>query len=82
MDDWFIIDDDMCWLGFGNLLLLTSDIFYTDSNALLIRKDGEWWYIICLFDVKINRVVSSSLAKSESTETIYQKPFEIKRKNP
>ena len=41
MDDWFIIDDDMCWLGFGNLLLLTSDIFYTDNTPGIIRYPFE-----------------------------------------
>ena len=44
---------------------------YYIFDALWVRKDGEWWYLICLFDVKINTIVARSLVKSESTETIY-----------
>ena len=35
-----------------------------------VRKDGEWQYLICLFDVKINTIVARSLVESESTKTI------------
>ena len=45
---------------------------YYIFDALWVRKDGEWWYLICLFDVKINTIVARSLVKSESTETIYK----------
>ena len=54
-------------LEFNNWSLSGYYIF----DALWVRKDGEWWYLICLFDVKINTIVARSLVKSESTETIY-----------
>lgn len=54
-------------LGVDNWSLSGYYIF----DALWVRKDGEWWYLICLFDVKINTIVARSLVKSESTETIY-----------
>ena len=44
---------------------------YYIFDALWVRKDGEWLYLICLFDVKINTIVARSLVKSESTETIH-----------
>ena len=44
---------------------------YYIFDALWVRKDGEWWYLICLFDVKINTIVARSLVKSESAETIH-----------
>ena len=43
---------------------------YYIFDALWVKKDGEWWYLICLFDVKINTIVSRSLVKSESAEAI------------
>ena len=44
---------------------------YYIFDALWVRKDGEWLYLICLFDVKINTIVARSLVKSESAETIH-----------
>ena len=43
---------------------------YYIFDALWVKKDGNWWYLICLFDVKINTIVLRSLVKSESSDII------------
>ena len=55
-------------LELENWLLSRYYIF----DALWVRKNGEWWYLICLFDVKINTIVARSLVESESTKVIEQ----------
>lgn len=43
---------------------------YYIFDALWVRKDGKWWYLLCLFDVKLNTIVARSLVESETTEVI------------
>ena len=44
---------------------------YYEFDALWVRKNGKWKYLLVLFDSKLNIVVSRFLADSESTKTIY-----------
>ena len=39
---------------------------YYIFDALWVRKDGEWWYLICLFDVKINTIVAEDIFREHS----------------
>lgn len=62
-----------------NIILLSDfDLNYEDwslsgyylFDALWVMKNGEWKFLIFLFDVKINTIVSRSLLDSESTANI------------
>ena len=44
---------------------------YYEFDALWVRKNEKWKYLLVLFDSKLNIVVSRFLADSESTKTIY-----------
>ena len=41
-------------------------------DSLWVKINGEWNYILALFDVKLNTLVSIKLADSEDSKTIYQ----------
>lgn len=45
---------------------------YYGFDALWVRKNGIWKYLLVLFDTKLNIVVSRFLADSESTEIVYK----------
>ena len=38
----------------------------------MVKINGEWNYILALFDVKLNTLVSVKLVESEDSKTIYQ----------
>lgn len=44
---------------------------YYEFDALWVRKNGKWKYLLVLFDSKLNIVVSRFLADSESTNIVY-----------
>lgn len=41
-------------------------------DSLWVKINGEWNYILALFDVKLNTLVSVKLVESEDSKTIYQ----------
>lgn len=41
-------------------------------DSLWVKINGEWNYILALFDVKLNTLVSIKLVDSEDSKTIYQ----------
>ena len=41
-------------------------------DSLWVKINGEWNYILALFDVKLNTLVSAKLVESEDSKTIYQ----------
>ena len=41
-------------------------------DSLWVKINGEWNYILALFDVKLNTLVSIKLVESEDSKTIYQ----------
>ena len=41
-------------------------------DSLWVKLNGEWNYILALFDVKLNTLVSAKLVESEDSKTIYQ----------
>lgn len=41
-------------------------------NSLWVKINGVWMYLLALFDVKLNTIVSIKLVESEDSETIYQ----------
>ena len=41
-------------------------------DSLWVKINGEWNYILALFDVKLNTIVSIKLVDSEDSKTIYQ----------
>ena len=41
-------------------------------DSLWVKINGEWSYILALFDVKLNTLVSVKLVESEDSKTIYQ----------
>ena len=41
-------------------------------DSLLVKIKGKWNYLLALFDVKLNTLVSVKLVKSEDSKTIYQ----------
>ena len=41
-------------------------------DSLWVKINGEWSYILALFDVKFNTLVSVKLVESEDSKTIYQ----------
>ena len=41
-------------------------------DSLWVKLNGEWNYILALFDVKLNTLVSVKLVESEDSKTIYQ----------
>lgn len=49
---------------------LILDITYFDS--LWVKKNGKWKYLLALFDLKLNTIVSRELADSESVEIVYK----------
>ena len=38
----------------------------------MVKINGEWNYILALFDVKLNTLVSVKLVESEDSKTIFQ----------
>ena len=40
-------------------------------DSLWVKLNGEWKYILALFDVKLNTLVSVKLVESEDSKTIY-----------
>lgn len=63
-------------------ILLKSDYEFDYENwsysgyylfdSLWVKINGVWMYILALFDVKLNTIVSIKLVESEDSETIYQ----------
>ena len=63
-------------------ILLNSDYQFNYDNwtysgyylfdSLWVKLNGEWNYILALFDVKLNTLVSAKLVESEDSKTIYQ----------
>ena len=45
---------------------------YYGFDALWVKKNGKWKYLLVLFDTKLNIVVSRFLADSESVEVVYK----------
>ena len=45
---------------------------YYELDALWVKKNGKWKYLLVLFDSKLNIVVARFLADSESTKTVYK----------
>ena len=45
---------------------------YYGFDALWVKKNGKWKYLLVLFDTKLNIVVSRFLADSESIEVVYK----------
>lgn len=41
-------------------------------DSLWVKINGEWNYILALFDIKLNTIVSAKLVESESSKTIYK----------
>ena len=41
-------------------------------DSLWVKINGVWMYLLALFDVKLNTIVSIKLVESEDSETIYQ----------
>lgn len=41
-------------------------------DSPLVKKNGKWKYLLALFDLKLNIIVSRELADSESVETVYK----------
>lgn len=41
-------------------------------DSLWVKINGVWMYLLALFDVKLNTIVSIKLVESEYSETIYQ----------
>ena len=41
-------------------------------DSLLVKKNGKWKYILALFYLKLNTIVSRELADSQSVETVYK----------
>ena len=41
-------------------------------DSLWVKINGEWSYILALFDVKLNTLVSVKLVESEDSKAIYQ----------
>ena len=44
---------------------------YYQLDALWVKKNGKWKYLLVIFDTKMNIVVARSLANSESTKVAY-----------
>lgn len=63
-------------------ILLKSDYEFDYENwsysgyylfdSLWVKINGVWMYLLALFDVKLNTIVSIKLVESEDSETIYQ----------
>ena len=63
-------------------ILLKSDYEFNYENwsysgyylfdSLWVKINGVWMYLLALFDVKLNTIVSIKLVESEDSETIYQ----------
>lgn len=63
-------------------ILLKSDYEFDYKNwsysgyylfdSLWVKINGVWMYLLALFDVKLNTIVSIKLVESEDSETIYQ----------
>lgn len=63
-------------------ILLNSDYEFDYENwsysgyylfdSLWVKINGVWMYLLALFDVKLNTIVSIKLVESEDSETIYQ----------
>ena len=63
-------------------ILLNSDYAFDDKNwsysgyylfdSLWVKINGFWKYILALFDVKLNTLVSIKLVESEDSKTIYR----------
>ena len=41
-------------------------------DSLWVKKNGKWKYLLALFDLKLNTIVSRELADSQSVETVYK----------
>lgn len=41
-------------------------------DSLWVKKNGKWKYLLALFDLKLNTIVSRELADSESVKTVYK----------
>ena len=41
-------------------------------DSLWVKKKGKWKYLLALFDLKLNTIVSRELADSESVKTVYK----------
>ena len=41
-------------------------------DSLWVKKNGVWKYLLALFDLKLNTIVSRELVDSETVETIYK----------
>ena len=63
-------------------ILLKSDYEFDYENwsysgyylfdSIWVKINGVWMYLLALFDVKLNTIVSIKLVESEDSETIYQ----------
>ena len=40
-------------------------------DALWVKKNGKWKYILVLFDLEINTIVAKELVDSETVENVY-----------
>ena len=45
---------------------------YYQFDALWVKKNGKWKYLLVIFDTKLNIVISRSLADSESTKVVHK----------
>ena len=53
-------------------------------DSLWVKKNGKWKYLLALFDLKLNTIVSRELADSESVKTVYtflEKSLRNQKKN-
>ena len=48
---------------------LFQDIILFD--ALWVKKNGNWKYLLALFDLELNTIVAKELIDSETVDTIY-----------
>jgi transposase-like protein len=40
-------------------------------DALWVKKNGNWKYLLALFDLELNTIVAKQLIDSETVDTIY-----------
>ena len=56
---------------YGNNDLIKRYLGYYLFDALGVKNNDVWYYILALFDVEYNTIVNYEIVESEDSETIF-----------